>query len=220
MAVLGGPAASPQCAADAPSEAWLGQRLTTWRIGLRVFGRFGRSLAGCASRVGSVGGVVDGRAQPAERLPRAPLVWVGGDGGGVELQQHPVHGGEQCGVELPQSLPAARVPDEYVFKPVAAASQGCQRAGQLDVVLRGRARGAAVCAPAERPEHPSPCRPSAPRRCTAPAWRNRGRPARRYAAAWRRAWRGRGCALRSRCALVPRGLSAVRPAGGLAAPAG
>jgi len=154
MAVLGGPAASPQCAADAPSEAWLGQRLTTWRIGLRVFGRFGRSLAGCASRVGSVGGVVDGRAQPAERLPRAPLVWVDGDGGGVELQQHPVDGGEQCGVEFPQSLPAARVPDEYVFKPVAAASQGCQRAGQLDVLLRGRARGAAVCAPAERPEHP------------------------------------------------------------------
>ena len=93
---------------------------------------------------------MDGRAQPAERLPRAPLVWVDGDGGGVELQQHPVDGGEQCGVEFPQSLPAARVPDEYVFEPVAAASQGCQRAGQLDVLLLGRARAAAVCAPAER----------------------------------------------------------------------
>ena len=91
-----------------------------------------------------MGGVVDGRAQPAERLPRAPLVWVDGDRGGVELQQHPVHGGEQCGVEFPQSLPAARVPDEYVFEPVAAASQGFQRAGQLDVLLFGRARGAAV----------------------------------------------------------------------------
>jgi hypothetical protein len=32
-----------------------------------------------------VGGVVDGRAQPAERLPRAPLLWVDGDRGGVEL---------------------------------------------------------------------------------------------------------------------------------------
>jgi hypothetical protein len=90
-----------------------------------------------------VGGVVDGRAQPAERLPHAPLVWVDGDRGGVELQQHPVDGGEQCGVEFPQSLAAARVPDEYVFKPVAAASQGCQRDGQLDVLLLGRARGAA-----------------------------------------------------------------------------
>jgi hypothetical protein len=49
----------------------LGQRLTTWRIGLRAFGRFGRSLAGCASRVGSVGGVVDGRRACDRSVPAA-----------------------------------------------------------------------------------------------------------------------------------------------------
>ena len=72
-AVLGAPAASshvPRTHHQRPGEA----TPTAWVIGLRAFGRLGRFLAGCASRVGSVGGVVDGRAQPAERLPRAPLV--------------------------------------------------------------------------------------------------------------------------------------------------
>ena len=122
-------------------------------IALRAFGRLGQFLATGGSRVGSVGGVVDRRAQPGERLRRATLVGVGSDHGGVELEEHPVDCRHQRGVQLPQSMPDTRVADQYAFERVAAASQRFQRARQRGVFLLGRAIDAATCAPAERSEH-------------------------------------------------------------------